>query len=63
MYTYFNLKALVDQLHEEALHEAHERHLAKQARAHRKQHSEQSQVVGLAWASVLSLLRGAPSSQ
>jgi len=62
MYTYFNLKALVDQLHEEALHEAHERHLAKQVRADREEHSEQSRV-GLAWASVLTLLHGALSSE
>ena len=64
MYTDYYLKALVDQLHEEALHEAHERHLAKQLRANRKQRSEQSRVVvGFAWASVLSLLHRALSSQ
>jgi hypothetical protein len=63
MYTYHNLKALVDQRHQQALHEAHERHLAKQARAHRKQRSEQSPLVGFARASVLSLVLGALSLQ
>jgi hypothetical protein len=62
MYPYYNLKPLVDQLREEALQEAQERHLAKRVRAARKQRSEQSRV-GVAWASVLSLLHGAVSSE
>jgi hypothetical protein len=47
---------------EEALRHVRTRHLAKQARAARKQRSEQSRM-GLAWASVLSLVRGALSLQ
>jgi hypothetical protein len=64
MYTdHYSLEALVDQRHQEALHQAHERHLAKQLRAERKHRSQQSRVVGFVWASVLSLVHGALSSQ
>ena len=64
MYTYYDLNSASRIYREERLTEARKRHLAKQARADRKQRSEQSPVVvGLAWASVLSLVREALSSQ
>ena len=62
MYTYYDLNSARRIYREERLTQARKLHLAKQVRAHRKQRSQQSRV-GLAWTSVLSLVRGALSSQ
>jgi hypothetical protein len=58
----YDLHSWSKQYREDALQEAHERHLAKQVKAHRKQRSEQSRV-GLAWSSVMTLVHGALSSE
>jgi len=64
MYTYYDLNSASRIYREERLTEARKRHLAKQARAHRKQRSGQSAVVvGFAWTSVSRLVRGALSSE
>ncbi len=62
MYTYYDLNCASRIYREERLTEVRKRHLAKQARADRKQRSEQSRV-GLSWASVLTLVHRALSSQ
>jgi hypothetical protein len=59
---YYNLNSASRIYREERLTEARKRHLARQARANRKQCSEQSRV-GFAWASVLSLVHAALSSE
>jgi hypothetical protein len=63
MYTYYDLNSASGIYREERLTEARKLHLAKQVRAHREQRSQRSPVVGLTWASVLSLMRGALSSE
>ena len=61
MYCYYDLKAIADQLHQEKLREAQERHLAKQARACREPCDPRW--LGLVWRNPLAMLRGAEFSE
>ena len=60
MYCYYDLKPLADQLHDEKLREAHERHLAKRAKAARESCRARSRV-GFVRAGVFGPLHGAAS--
>jgi hypothetical protein len=59
MYSYYDLKPLCDQIHQEKLREAEYRHLALQAKTEREPQHEFGHI-GVSWRSTLTpLLRGA----